>query len=152
MQALLYNKVFVNSVIAVIIFGITQLIKCTLIKPHTKKIVNEKIRKAVNTVIYFIPYGLGIVFELIYSSWIQEEFDVIMGIVHGASGIACYGLFERIYSIITGEKIKLDNPYEKEEEAIAAKNLMDSISEDGKIDEEDRDAIDEFWDMIKNKK
>ena len=150
MQWILQNEIVVYCIMAVLIFGITQGLKWAFVKPWTNKIKNERVRKAVNTTIYFIPYALGILFELVYSVMLLHgEFNWFMGLIHGTSGIACYGIYERGYAIITGKSKKVDNPYEDTEEGIAVKQLVDSIILDGKVDEQDKDALKSFWDKVK---
>jgi hypothetical protein len=135
---------------AILIFGLTQGLKWAFIKPFTNKIKNKKARKAVNTTIYFIPYALGILFELVYAVFlVHTDFSFVMGIIHGTSGIACYGVFERVYSFFTGKSSIIENPYETTEVGKAVKNLMDSVSEDGKVDEKDYPALTAFLDKVK---
>lgn len=150
MQALLGNQVLVYAVMAVLIFGLTQGLKWAFIKPFTNEIKNKKVRKAVNTTIYFIPYALGILFEFVYSVMLMHgQFNIVMGIIHGTSGIACYGVFERIYSFITGKSSNLENPYETTEVGRAVQELMISVSEDGKFDKNDHPALTAFLDKVK---
>lgn len=150
MQALLDNQVFIYCAMAILIFSLTQLLKWTFVKPFTNKIKNEKVRKAVNTSIYFIPYALGVLFEFAYSVMIMHgEFSIVMGIIHGTSGIACYGVFERIYSFVTGKSSNLKNPYETTEIGRSVKEMMDEITTDGKIDANDKPALKAFLDKVK---
>lgn len=150
MQALLQNKVLMYFIMAVLIFGLTQGLKWAFVKPFTNKIKNEKARKAVNTVIYFIPYGLGILFEFIYAVLlVHTDFSIVMGIIHGTAGIACYGVFERVYSLITGKSSNIKNPYEATDAGRAVKELMESVAEDGKVNEDDYPALKAFLDKVK---
>lgn len=150
MQALLQNQVVMYALIAVLIFFLTQGLKWAFIKPFTNKIKNKKVRKAVNTTIYFIPYALGILFEFVYTVFlVHTDFSVFMGIIHGTSGIAFYGVFERGYSFFTGKSSNIENPYETTEEGKSVKELIDRVTEDGKIDETDRPALNAFLEKIK---
>lgn len=150
MLAIFENQVFVYVSMAILIFGLTQGLKWAFIKPFTNKIENKRLRKAVNTTIYLIPYLIGILFEFVYSVMIMHgQFNAVMGIVHGTSGIACYGVFERIYAFVTGKSSTLENPYEITDEGRAVKELMQSISEDGKFDENDHPALTAFLQKIK---
>jgi hypothetical protein len=150
MQELLNNTVFVYGAMSVIIFALTQGLKWAFIKPWTNKITNERARKAVNTTIYLIPYALGILFEYLYGVMLmQGEFNAVMGIIHGTSGIACYGVFERIYALVTGKSSNIENPYENTEEGKAVKELMSRIAEDGKVNADDHPALAEFLKKVK---
>lgn len=150
MQVFLENQVFVYIVMAVLIFSLTQGLKWLFVKPWTNNITNEKVRKAVNTTIYFIPYALGVTFEFVYSVMLMHgQFSLVMGIIHGTSGIACYGLFERFYAFFTGKSSNLKNPYENTEVGRAVKELMDSVSVDGKIDKNDHPALKAFLEKVK---
>jgi hypothetical protein len=150
LQQILNNQVLVYFIMAVAIFALTQGLKWILVKPWTNKIKNEKARKAVNTTIYFIPYALGCLFEFMYSVMLLHgEFNAVMGIIHGTSGIACYGLFERFYSFITGKSSNISNPYEQTEVGKAVKELMDSIAEDGKVDKADHPALEAFLQKVR---
>lgn len=150
MQEILENQVVMYVVIAALIFGLTQGLKWALVKPFTNKIKNEKARKAVNTVIYFIPYSLGILFEFLYAVLLMHgEFSVVSGLIHGTAGIACYGVFERIYSFCTGKSSNISNPYTDTEVGRAVKELMDGVIDDGKIDENDNPKLKEFLEKVK---
>lgn len=150
MKALLENQVVVYVFMAALIFGLTQGLKWLFIKPFTNKIKNEKARKAVNTTIYFIPYALGILFEFVYAVLlVHSEFSVVMGIIHGTAGIACYGVFERIYSLCTGKSSNISNPYTDTEVGRAVKELMDSVAEDGEVNKDDFPKLKEFLEKVK---
>ena len=150
MTAFLQNSSLVYFSMAILIFALTQGLKWVLVKPWTNRIQNEKLRKGINTSIYFIPYALGLVFEFFYSVTIMHgEFSTVMGLIHGTSGIACYGLFERFYSFLTGKSTNLENPYEKTEVGIAVKDLMDSVIEDGKVDSNDKSALQTFLEKVR---
>ena len=148
MQELLHNDTIVYTVIALVIFALTQGIKWSCVKPFTRKISDERTRKAVNTVIYLSPFGLGMLFEYLYGVMLNGgTFSVVQGIINGSSGIALFGAWERAYVVISGGKS--NNPYETTEEGKAVKDLMDKVVEDGKVDKGDRNAIKEFWNKIK---
>lgn len=150
MQAILANQVVVYVVMAALIFGLTQGLKWLFIKPFTNKIKNEKVRKAVNTTIYFIPYALGILFEFVYAVLlVHAEFSVAMGIIHGTSGIACYGVFERIYSLCTGKSSNIANPYTETDVGRAVKEFMDSVAEDGEVNKDDFPKLKEFLEKVR---
>lgn len=150
MQEFLQNETVVYSIIAVLIFGLTQGIKWACVKPFTGKIRDERLRKSINTTIYLIPFALGMLFEYLYGVLLMKgAFDPLIGIIHGSSGIAVFGAFERAYAVITGDKVKIENPYETTEEGKAVKELADAVVKDGKVDKNDKDAIKEFWNKVK---
>lgn len=150
MTELLQNPVFVYTAMAAIIFGLTQGLKWAFVKPWTNRIKNERVRKAVNTTIYFIPYALGCVCEFLYSvCYLQGDFSIVSGIIHGTSGIAFYGVFERIYALATGKSSNLKNPYTETEVGVAVKQLMDSVIADGKVDKADSPALKAFLEKVK---
>lgn len=150
MNSVIQNSSFVYFAMAILIFLLTQGLKWVFVKPWTNKIENEKVRKAINTSIYFIPYALGLIFEFLYSVMIMHgEFNTVMGFIHGTSGIACYGLFERFYAFLTGKSSNLENPYENTVAGKAVKELMDSVIEDGKVDGNDKSAVQTFFEKVK---
>lgn len=149
MWDILNNTTFVYFSMAVLIFALTQALKWVLVKPWTNNIKNEKVRKAVNSTIYFIPYALGIGFEFLYNVMLmQGEFNLVMGVIHGTSGIAFYGVFERIYSLVTGKSSNIQNIHQ-DEMGKAVAELMGTISEDGKIDADDKPALKAFLEKVK---
>lgn len=150
MLELLKDKAFAYAVMAVLIFLATQGLKWSCVKPWTNKIKNERARKAVNIVIYFIPYGLGIALEYLYATYIlQSDFSAVMGLIHGTSGIAFYGIFERIYMLVTGRSTNLKNVYEETEIGASVKEFMETIVSDGKVDENDSPALKAFLDKVR---
>lgn len=148
MQELLHNDTIIYTVIAFVIFGLTQGIKWACVKPFTRKIRDERTRKAINTVIYLIPFGLGMLFEYLYGVMLNGgTFSAVQGIINGSSGVALFGAWDRAYSVISGSRS--NNPYENTEEGKAVKDLMDAVVEDSKIDKNDKDAIKNFWEKVK---
>lgn len=139
--AILSNTYFVWCCMAVFVFGITQLIKMP-IKHFTSKIKNERKRKIINATILLIPFALGILFEFLYSTYIlHTAFTVIVGLGYGTAGISLYGIVERFF------KVKIDNPYNTSE-GKAVTELVDKVMEDGKVDEKDVSAVQEFLDKV----
>lgn len=148
MQALLQNQVLVYCVMALLIFGVTQGLKWAVVKPWTNKLKNERARKAINTVIFFIPYAVGILLEFLYSAVIMKgEFNALAGIISGGAGHSVYALYERVYCIITGKKDSAVSKTLKKSEKEWQEMLL-GVVEDGKIDENDKDALQSFWDKI----
>lgn len=142
MELLLHNDYFVWCAMAVIIFGITQVLKLP-IKCFTKKIANERARKIVNATILIIPFVLGVLFEFLYSTYyLHSAFTVITGLGYGTASISLYGIVERFF------KVKIPNPYETTEEGKAVTDLVESIQADGKVDHEDKTAVEEFLEKL----
>jgi hypothetical protein len=142
MQELLHNKVFILCAMAVIIFAVTQVLKLP-IKFFTNKIKNQTTRKRVNATILLIPFALGILLEFFYGKYVTiTPFNVITGLGYGFSGISLYSIIERFFGIKTA------NPYETEE-GRAVTELISKVSADGKVDENDHDAVKAFWDKVK---
>lgn len=142
MQELLHNKVFILCAMAVIIFAVTQVLKLP-IKFFTNKIKNQTTRKRVNATILLIPFALGILFEFLYGKYVTiTPFNVITGLGYGFSGISLYSIIERFFGIKTA------NPYESDE-GKAVTELISKVSADGKVDENDQDAVKAFWDKVK---
>lgn len=140
-KQLLSNEYFVWCAMAVIIFLVTQVLKLP-IKAATKHIKNERIRKIVNATILLIPFGIGVLFEFLYTTYyLHTVFTVITGLGYGTAGISLYGVIERFF------KIKVNNPYNTEE-GKSVTELVDKVQEDGKIDKSDVSAVDEFWNAI----
>lgn len=139
---LFQNPYFIGSAMAVIIFLITQIIKLPY-KLFTKKTIkNERTRKIANAVILLVPFGLGVLFQFLYATYyLKETLDVIVGLGYGTASISLYGIIERFF------KIKIPNPYDTKEGKEVLK-LVDDITADGKIDEADKSAVQEFLDSI----
>ena len=141
MKELLENEYVVSVVMAVIIFACTQLLKMP-IKFATSKITNERVRKIVNGTILLIPFILGVVLDYVYCIAVTHQaWDVINGLGYGTAGISLYGVIERFF------KVKTENPYETEEGQQAIE-LVNKITEDGKIDENDKTAISEYLALV----
>lgn len=140
MQALFNNKVLVLCFMAFLTFALTQGIKWAGVKHWTNKLKNERTRKAINTVIFFFPYAIALGLEFLLTLITKGEFNALVGFIVGGGSHSVYGLFEMIYGVATG-KIKI-----KKEEV---KALIQTVTEDGKIDENDRPALKAFLDKIK---
>lgn len=135
---LLENEYFVLSAMALIIFGLTQLLKLP-IKFFTNKLKNKRARKMVNATILLIPFALGVLADFLYSTYyLHTAFSVITGLGYGTAGISLYGVIERFF------KIKTENPYNSEE-GQAVIELVGEISADGKVDNNDKHAVKDFW-------
>ena len=141
-HSLLKNDYFVWCAMAVIIFALTQVLKLP-IKACTKHIKNERIRRMVNATILIIPFAVGVLADFLYSTYyLHTAFTVITGLGYGTAGISLYGAIERFF------KVKTDNPYETEA-GKAVTELVEEISKDGKVDENDKHAVADFWNKVK---
>lgn len=143
LNTLLHNTYFVWCAMAIILFGITQLIKWP-IKHFTKKIGNKKVRTLVNTAILLIPFAFGILLDFLYSTYyLKEAFNAINGLGYGMAAISLYGIIERFL------KIKVDSPYDTAD-GKSVTELIYNLANDGKLDAKDAEAIQEFLDNIVN--
>lgn len=125
-------------VIAFIVFGLTMLIKWP-IKKFTSKLDENK-RKAVNTVIVFIPMLLSILFNGLYYGifkdvWFSEIVFKSAGSIY-ISSVAIYAVYSRILILIKGTKSANENNdnFSKETIAFIKKNIK-VISKTLKTDE-----------------
>lgn len=135
---ILHNSYFIWCAMAVIIFLITQLIKLPYKLLTKKTIKNERARKIANAVILLIPFGLGVLGEFLYTTYyLHTAFTIITGLGYGTASISLYGIIERFF------KVKIPNPYETEEGKEVLK-LVDDITADGKVDDKDKSAVQEF--------
>lgn len=140
---LLSNEYFVWCVMAAIIFLITQIVKLPWKYLTSKLIKNERKRKIANAVILLIPFGLGVLCEFLYSTYyLHAAFTIITGLGYGTASISLYGIVERFL------KVKIENPYQTTEEGQAVQELIEKVQEDGKIDQSDLTAVEEFWKKI----
>lgn len=143
-KQLLANSYFVWCAMAVIIFGVTQLLKLP-IKAVTKKVKNERKRRIINATILLIPFALGILFEFFYTTYyLHTAFTASAaanGLGYGTAGISLYGIIERFF------KVKVNNPYDSQA-GQAVLDLVDDVTADGKVDSNDKNAVDEFYEKI----
>lgn len=146
-KQLLSNDYFVVCAMAVIIFGITQLLKLpikAITKAITKRIkkdvVRERVRKILNAIILFIPFALGVLFEWLYSTYyLKDAFSVIAGLGYGTAGISLYSFVERFF------KVKIPNPYTETEEGKAVVELVEDVTNNPAGQ---KDAVKDFWNKI----
>lgn len=139
---ILHNEYFIWCAMAVIVFGVTQLLKLP-IKVCTKRIQNERVRKIVNGTILLIPFALGVLFEFLYSTYyLHTAFTIITGLGYGTAGVSLYGVVERFF------KVKTDNPY-KTEEGEAILELVEEVVKDDKVDESDKQALKDYLNKVK---
>lgn len=147
MQALFANRVFVLCFMAILTFGLTQGLKWVCVKPWTNKLENERVRKAINTIIYFFPYAISLGLEFVFAIITKGEFNALVAFIVGGGSHSVYGFFEMIYGVITG-KIKIKNFATTEEEKVV-EDFVHEVAKDGKIDNNDRPALNAFLEKIK---
>lgn len=140
---ILQNSYFIWCAMAIIIFFVTQLLKLP-IKYFTKKIKNERKRKIVNATILLIPFGLGILLDFLYATYLDPthaSFNIITGLGYGTAGISLYGVIERFF------KVKINNPYDSTE-GKAVTEFIEDMTSDGKLNTSDNSAVQDFLDKI----
>ena len=141
METLLHNEAFVLGAMGLVIFGITQLLKLP-IKFFTSKIQNERGRRIVNATILLIPFACGILGDYLYATYyLHTAYDIVTGLSYGLSAISLYGFVERFF------KVKVDNPYETNE-GKAVLQLVDNVTKDGKVDNNDKSAVQSFLEKM----
>lgn len=145
LDTLLSNEYFVGCAMAIVVFGLTFLFKLP-IKAITKKISNERVRRAVNSVILIIPFLLGLLAEFLFGYYyLHVPFTGMSGLGYGTGGVSMYAFVEQFFKKKTG--IQLDNPFNGES-GDAVKKLVEDIQADGKLDKDDASAVEEFWKTI----
>ena len=132
-------------VISILVFGLTMLIKWP-IKNATSKLEENK-RKAVNTVIVFIPMILSLILSALYYGIFRKEwFTSIVFDVMGSSyllAVAIYAIYSRIVILIKGAKSTTNSEtsnLSKETIAYIKKNIK-TISSTLKVDEKNLTSI-----------
>ena len=144
---LLNNEYFVWGAMAVIIFAVTQGLKWLLVKPYTNKL-NKKAKNIVNSVILLIAFGCAVGVEFLYASLYLKTGINLARAVSGWGGASLvYDLFERIMKHFNKESV-VENPY-KTESGKAVAELVEEVSSDGKVDENDKHAVADFWNKVK---
>jgi hypothetical protein len=114
------------------------------IKYFTAKLKNPQVRRMVNLTILLIPFALGVVFDILYSTYVTHTaFSIIVGLGYGSAGISLYATIERFF------KVKIPNPYTETEEGKAVAELAEKVTSDKKIDKSDADPVKEFWKKVK---
>ena len=149
MQALLENQLAMYAIMAILVFALTQGLKWVLVKPWTKKIKNEKIKKGINTIIYFFPYFVGIGLEFAYSVLLMKTApNMLMGAINGGAAHSVYSLYEHLYSLHKNGKGK-SSTVGKSEVELAIENFVFSTVEDGKVDKDDSPKLSAFLEKVK---
>lgn len=151
MQAIFQNPIFVYSVMAILSFAITQGLKWAFVKPWTNKLKgkHERVRKAINSVIFLFPYAVGIVLEVLLSVYVTHTVpNLLIGALNGGAGHSVYHLYERGMDIARGDFTK-KNSHATTDEERAAEEMVFGITEDNSVDANDQSKIKEFWDKVK---
>lgn len=132
------------ALIAFIVFGLTMLIKWP-IKKATSKLEENK-RKAVNTVIVFIPMILSVLLNGLYYGIFKHEW--FTGIVFESAGsiyilaLGIYAIYSRIVIIIKGTKTTSGTNENLSKETISyIKQNIKTISKTLKIYESNLEKI-----------
>lgn len=134
-------------VISIFVFALTMLIKWPIKKATAK--LSENKRKAVNTVIVFIPMLLSFVFSMLYYGLFEKVwFDVIIYDTMVSSyliAVAIYAIYTRIVILIKGmintneiENQIIEPNLSKETITFLKKNIK-TISQAMKIDQKNLD-------------
>lgn len=133
MAELLANKDFVWWAMALIVLGLSQLLKLP-IKALTKKCVKDaSVRARVNTTLMLIPLCLGIILNWLFCVlYLQVPYDIIEGIKVGGTAVTIYGVIEKL---IKGSQSK---------ETTETLQLVTNITNDGKVDKTDSSAVVDF--------
>ncbi len=126
-------------VISILVFSLTMLIKWP-IKKATANLEENK-RKAVNTVIVFIPMVLSLILSMLYFGLFEGKwFDVIVYDTMASSyvlAVAIYAIYSRIVIVIKGTKssnsAEVEPDLSKETILYIKKNIK-TISQALKID------------------
>ena len=118
-----------------IIIGLCALIKKP-IKALTKRITNEKLRKFANKSIIILAYAISIGLYYLLA-WLLPQYvtvDWVQITLSASLAIVAYALGD---GVITKNTAKL------------AFDDLKEIVKDGKVDENDKTAIEEFYDKVK---
>ena len=131
-------------VISVLVFGLTMLIKWP-IKKATSKLEENK-RKAVNTVIVFIPMILSLILSALYYGIFRKEwFTSVVFDVMGSSyllAVAIYAIYSRIVILIKGTKSTTNDGSDLSKETISyIKKNIKTISSTLKVNEKNLTSI-----------
>ncbi len=133
--------------IAFIVFALTMLIKWP-IKRCTKKLTEEK-RKAVNTVILFIPIVLSLILSILYYGIVKSLWFNLITFETAISAwiisLTIYAVYERIVILVKGiwsGKIKIDSELTKETLKFIKSNVK-TLTSKIKVDEKQIKKIQE---------
>lgn len=130
-------------VISILVFALTMLIKWP-IKKATANLEENK-RKAVNTVIVFIPMLLSFILSLLYYGLFEHSwFDIIVYDTMASSyvlAVAIYAIYSRIVILIKGIKGSAKTTHLEEESSLSKETIafvkqnIKTISQTLKVDQ-----------------
>ena len=133
---LVSNYGLFTAIVMGIITSLTMLLLTLLKKPIkclTKKIKNERIRKLVNK--QFVIYAFGISAGLWYCLSLFAKqyfaFEPLYVFITGALSVVLHQLADGVITNTTAKQL-LD--------------IVDDVASDGTVDEQDEDAVKDFWD------
>ncbi len=133
---------FEKIIISLCIFFLTMLIKWP-IKKATANLTENK-RKAVNTIIVFIPMLLSFVLNILYFGILKENWFGTKVFESAGScylfSVLIYAIYSRLVFIIKGIKPEKENDLSKECISYIKSNIK-SISSSLKVDEENLEKI-----------
>lgn len=137
---------------AVVIFFATQVlklpIKAIVNKLQQKYEFSDKIKGIINLTIAFIPFGLGLLAEYLYGCvYLKSGFSIFEGLTYGLGSLSIYAFYEKLFA--KSSSSDTSNPCTDTEEGKALVDLVENITADGKVDEQDVDAVKAFFDFIK---
>ncbi len=126
-------------IISMIVFGLTMLIKWPIKKATAK--LDENKRKAVNTIIVFIPILLSFILNILYFGLMQNNWFGLQVFESAGSSyilaVAIYAIYSRFVIIIKGIKGKTDSNEDFSKQTVAfIKNNMKTLSQTLKVDED----------------
>lgn len=124
-------------IIGAIVFGLTMLIKWP-IKKFTAKFDENK-RKAINTIIVFIPMLLSLVFNVLYSGIFKNVWFDVMTFESMATSylvaVSIYAIFSRLVIIVKGTKTNSTDIEMSKQAVKYIKSNIKILSKTLKVDE-----------------
>lgn len=139
---LLNNETFVWCAMSVIIFALTQVLKLP-IKHFTKNIENKRLKKLANSTILVVAFGLAVLLDFTFAYfYLKQGVNLMRAFVSWTGSSAVYSFVERFFGV------KTENPF-KTEEGELVEDMVQEVIADGKIDEQDKHAVKDFWNKVK---
>jgi hypothetical protein len=139
---LLNNELFVWGAMAVLIFAFTQFLKLP-IKHFTAKIENQRVKKLANASILVLAFGMAVLLDFLFAYfYLNQSVNILRAFYSWTGSSAVYSFIERFLGV------KISNPM-KTEEGEAVVEAVAEVTKDGKIDENDKHAVKDFWNMVK---
>ena len=141
--------------IAIAVFGLTMLVKWP-IKRITVKF-NETKRKAINTVIVFIPMILSLLINVLYSGLFKHSWFSPIIVESAISSyifaVTIYAIYSRIMCIVSGAKNEKKQNEDYSKETIKyLKNNISVLSKTLKVDEKNlQNVVDKIDNLLKIK-